>query len=107
MAFTADEDGEKYLCQCKQTKNAPFCDGTHRSLPAAAGAGGDDAAAAVVAARKPVAVKVEAGKEYYWCTCGRSASQPFCDGSHRTQNTPFKPLAWKAEEDGEKYFCQW
>jgi CDGSH-type Zn-finger protein len=25
---------------------------------------------------------VEAGKDYFWCACGRSASQPFCDGSH-------------------------
>jgi len=38
---------------------------------------------------KPIEVKLESGKDYYWCTCGRSKSQPFCDGSHK--NTEFTP----------------
>ena len=38
---------------------------------------------AVIADRKPIKTELSAGKEYYWCACGRSASQPFCDGSHR------------------------
>ena len=28
------------------------------------------------------AVEVESGKNYYWCSCGKSGKQPFCDGSH-------------------------
>ncbi|HEX4975029.1 MAG TPA: CDGSH iron-sulfur domain-containing protein, partial [Pseudomonadales bacterium] len=30
----------------------------------------------------PFAVDVEAGKSYFWCSCGQSKKQPFCDGSH-------------------------
>lgn len=53
--------------------------------------------------RAPIPIKVEAGKEYYYCTCGKSKTQPFCDGAH--QGTNFKPLVYKAEKDGEVYFC--
>ncbi|RKF06979.1 CDGSH iron-sulfur domain-containing protein [Oceaniradius stylonematis] len=35
-----------------------------------------------VAATAPIRVEVEQGKAYFWCTCGQSAKQPFCDGSH-------------------------
>ncbi|MGB5599434.1 MAG: CDGSH iron-sulfur domain-containing protein, partial [Thiothrix litoralis] len=36
----------------------------------------------VIAQKKPCVVELEAGTSYWWCTCGRSANQPFCDGSH-------------------------
>ena len=42
-----------------------------------------------------LAIDVEQGKSYYWCSCGKSSKQPFCDGSHK--GTEFKPLAYKAE----------
>jgi CDGSH-type Zn-finger protein len=51
----------------------------------------------------PVAVEVKAGSSYYWCSCGRSASQPFCDGAH--QGTDFQPVAHTASESGTLYFC--
>ena len=57
----------------------------------------------VVAAKAPVKVDVEAGKTYFWCTCGKSAKQPFCDGSHK--GSEFAPMKWAAEEDGAKWFC--
>jgi CDGSH-type Zn-finger protein len=57
----------------------------------------------VIARREPYAVTVEAGKNYFWCTCGRSQSQPFCDGSHK--ETDLLPMKWKAEAGGERYFC--
>lgn len=57
-----------------------------------------------VAAKEPKAVDVEAGKAYFWCTCGQSQKQPFCDGSHK--GTEFTPMKWEAEESGTKYFCQ-
>ncbi|MCI0817523.1 MAG: CDGSH iron-sulfur domain-containing protein, partial [Chloroflexi bacterium] len=44
----------------------------------------------VIAARQPSKVDLVAGEEYTWCRCGRSSSQPFCDGSHR--GTSFTPL---------------
>lgn len=58
----------------------------------------------VVAANKPIAVELKAGEEYFWCRCGRSRNQPFCDGSHR--GTDFSPLMFTAEKDGEAWLCQ-
>lgn len=57
----------------------------------------------VIAQRAPYAVEVEAGKKYFWCACGRSAKQPFCDGSHK--DTSFEPVAYTAEESGKVFFC--
>lgn len=37
----------------------------------------------VIAKKGPFAVELEAGKNYHWCACGKSANQPFCDGSHK------------------------
>jgi len=56
-----------------------------------------------IADRKPVSVNLDKGEEYYWCACGRSENQPFCDGSHR--NTEFTPVGFKAAEDGEAWLC--
>ncbi len=58
---------------------------------------------AEIAQKEPFAVEVEEGKNYFWCACGRSANQPFCDGSHK--DTGFSPVAWKADKTGTKYFC--
>ena len=57
----------------------------------------------VRAADSPFAVEVEAGENYFWCSCGRSASQPFCDGSHK--DTGFTPQKYQAEKSGKLYFC--
>jgi len=56
-----------------------------------------------IAKKAPYAVKVEAGQTYYWCACGRSASQPFCDGSHKA--TAITPLAFTAEKTETVYLC--
>jgi glutamate synthase domain-containing protein 2/CDGSH-type Zn-finger protein len=58
----------------------------------------------VVAANAPIKVELEKDQEYYFCVCGRSSSQPFCDGSHA--GTRFKPLPFTATEDGDAYLCQ-
>ncbi len=55
------------------------------------------------AANGPFAIDVEKGKEYYWCACGRSKSQPFCDGSH--EGTGLTPIKYEAEDDETVYFC--
>lgn len=52
---------------------------------------------------RPQLVEVQAGRTYLWCACGKSARQPFCDGSHK--GTDVRPLPWKAEETVEKLFC--
>jgi CDGSH iron-sulfur domain-containing protein 3 len=58
-----------------------------------------------IAAKEPIAVQVEKGKEYWWCACGLSKSQPFCDGSHKAEGR-FSPVAWTAPKSGERWFCQ-
>ncbi len=57
----------------------------------------------VVAQKAPYPVDVEAGKSYFWCSCGKSAKQPFCDGSHK--GTDFNPLKFEATETKTVYFC--
>lgn len=57
----------------------------------------------VIADNKPTQVKLDKGEEYYFCACGLSKKQPFCDGSHAS--TTFKPVAFTAEQDGDAYLC--
>ena len=52
---------------------------------------------------QPLPVDVKAGTDYWWCACGRSAKQPFCDGSHR--GTGFEPVKYTAAQDGKVWFC--
>ena len=56
-----------------------------------------------IAQKFPYPVEVKAGKTYYWCKCGRSSNQPFCDGSH--EGTGFEPVAFTAEKSETVYFC--
>ena len=57
-----------------------------------------------IAAKEPIAVELEAGKQYFFCTCGGSQKQPFCDGAHA--GSEFTPQAFTAEKDGTAYLCQ-
>jgi len=57
----------------------------------------------IIANRKGFYWEVKAGKRYLWCSCGRSKSQPFCDGSHA--GTDFLPIAFKADRDEDVIFC--
>jgi CDGSH-type Zn-finger protein len=52
----------------------------------------------------PKAVTLAAGDEVWWCSCGKSKDQPFCDGSHRV--TEFEPLQYKVTKSGTFAFCQ-
>ena len=56
----------------------------------------------IVADNKPKQVSLEKGEEYYFCACGRSQNQPFCDGSHAS--TSITPVAFTAEET-DAYIC--
>ena len=58
---------------------------------------------ALVAGRAPMGFEVEDGKSYFWCACGRSAKQPFCDGSHK--GTEFTPLKVQADAAKKVFFC--
>ena len=56
-----------------------------------------------IAQKAPYPVEVTAGKKYWWCACGKSAKQPFCDGSH--QGTEFTPVTFEAAANKTVYFC--
>ena len=55
------------------------------------------------AGNSPIPINVEKGKSYYWCACGKSSKQPFCDGSHK--GTEFGPVVYKSEEIKKVFFC--
>jgi len=57
---------------------------------------------AKIAQKEPYAVELEPGT-YYWCSCGRSQNQPFCDGSHK--DTSLEPVAFEVEEKKTVYLC--
>lgn len=57
----------------------------------------------LIAQKSPFGVQVEQGKTYYWCACGRSKGQPFCDGSHK--DSGITPVAFTAEKTGEIWLC--
>ncbi|MCW5698587.1 MAG: CDGSH iron-sulfur domain-containing protein [Rhodospirillales bacterium] len=58
----------------------------------------------IIAGKKPIRVDLEAGKSYYWCRCGRSKTQPFCDGSHK--GTSLEPLEFKVDKSETRFLCQ-
>lgn len=60
-------------------------------------------AEAVIAQRSPFPVEVELGKKYAWCACGRSAIQPYCDGSHKSVG--LAPLIFMAEKTETVWLC--
>ena len=51
----------------------------------------------------PYKVTVESEKNYWWCSCGKSSKQPFCDGSH--EGTEFLPLKVKLDEEKDVFLC--
>ena len=57
----------------------------------------------IISDNKPKKVELKKGEEYYFCACGQSQQQPFCDGSHK--GSSFKPQAFKADDNGEAYLC--
>lgn len=57
----------------------------------------------IITHKEPFGVDVTAGKTYFWCACGKSQTQPFCDGSHK--DTGIIPVKFEAEADKKVFFC--
>ena len=57
----------------------------------------------VIVQKEPYGVDVESGQDYWWCACGRSANQPFCDGSHK--GTGLTPIQYDAKADRKVWVC--
>ena len=64
-------------------------------------------------AKQPTEANLEAGKTYFWCACGYSKEQPFCDGTHKEVNSSmtdpsaakFKPLRVSSETAQKVWLC--
>ena len=56
-----------------------------------------------IGGREPIIIDVVAGESYWWRRCGRSKSQPFCDGSRK--GTGFEPMEWTATRNRPMQFC--
>ena len=57
-----------------------------------------------IARKYPKDVFLESGKDYYWCACGRSKTEPFCDGSHK--GTGIQPLVYRVISSKTVFLCQ-
>ncbi len=57
----------------------------------------------VIAQKGPYPLELEAGKQYFWCTCGLSQNQPCCDGAHK--GSGMKSMPFTAEQSGTAYLC--
>ena len=55
-----------------------------------------------IADTKPAVLDLKPGT-YWWCACGESKEQPFCDGSHR--GTGLSPIEFEVTEGGRVALC--
>ena len=56
-----------------------------------------------IAAKTPIKIDLEEGKNYFWCTCGKSSKQPLCDGSHK--GSEFAQMKYTADKTRTAFFC--
>lgn len=59
---------------------------------------------AKIAQAAPYALELEKEKKYFWCTCGESAKQPFCDGTHKS-GEDFKSMPFEVSETKKYWLC--
>lgn len=66
--YVVDEQpGEKWWCACGNSRNQPYCDGSHARLNTGI---------------EPIRVEIQAAKKIAWCGCKHSGNKPYCDGTH-------------------------
>ena len=53
--------------------------------------------------KQPIKINLDKDRVYFWCTCGLSSKQPFCDGSHKGTN--FVPLKYQPDQSKKVFFC--
>ena len=56
-----------------------------------------------IVSKSPVKINAKKDRRYAWCSCGLSAKDPYCDGSHK--GTGFKPMIAKEEADKTIFLC--
>ncbi|MBD3225039.1 MAG: CDGSH iron-sulfur domain-containing protein [Caldithrix sp.] len=59
------QPGKYAWCNCAESSNQPFCDGSHRGT-----------------GLRPITVEIKEKQEIAWCGCKRSGNKPYCDGTH-------------------------
>ncbi|XP_022185480.2 CDGSH iron-sulfur domain-containing protein 3, mitochondrial [Nilaparvata lugens] len=74
-----DEKKTYLWCTCGQSKNQPFCDGTHKSPY-------------LKIKLRPVKFAVEKSQDYWLCNCKQTLNRPFCDGTHKKEEIQSKYL---------------
>ncbi len=58
----------------------------------------------IIPQKEPMCLELNTGKKYFWCSCGESEKQPFCDGKHKASDN-FKPLAFEVEDQKDYWLC--
>lgn len=58
-----------------------------------------------IAQKAPYVVEEKGGTKKSWCSCGLSQNQPYCDGSHKRENTGLSPITVQIEKDGKIAWC--
>eukprot|EP01061_Rhynchopus_euleeides_P009748 TRINITY_DN18_c25_g1_i1.p1 TRINITY_DN18_c25_g1~~TRINITY_DN18_c25_g1_i1.p1 ORF type:complete len:526 (+),score=116.09 TRINITY_DN18_c25_g1_i1:112-1689(+) len=129
-AYRPAQSGPVSFCGCRTSKSGAVCDGSHVNHPeynmgasrasqaqceACPNRGeiGDiediESTRPKVAQKGPYKVAAEKGNVFYYCSCGRSKNQPFCDATHQSVNekhgTSFAPIMHEAAADGNISFC--
>jgi CDGSH-type Zn-finger protein len=56
-----------------------------------------------MSSNKPCPTSLEPNQKYFWCTCGLTQKEPFCDGSHK--GSGMKSLCFELDEAKNVYLC--